>query len=321
MSVNKPVDLSTLSHDYDYDFELTPEYEATLPDLAEGDIKGSAIKIQKVGISNFHLPLRIKTQRGETQELEASIVGTVSLDAVKKGINMSRIIRTFYDYKNEIFDINKLGEVLTQYRERLGSYEATIYISFRYRIWQEALRTRDTQGNKNGGWQYYNITLEGNMDRDGTFEKIVHMDYVYSSTCPCSTELAMHAIETRGQMATPHSQRSVMRCSIKFDGFLWFEDILAALKRAIPTEVQVFVKRPDEQAFAELNGSNRIFVEDAVRVVHREFDIIPEIIDFRLVASHNESLHAHDAIAVLAKWVEGGFSDHISPAELRSLVY
>jgi GTP cyclohydrolase FolE2 len=34
----------------------------------------------------------------------------------------------------------------------------------------------------------------------------------------------------------------------------------------VPTETQVMVKREDEQAFAELNAANPIFVEDAARL-------------------------------------------------------
>ena len=47
---------------------------------------------------------------------------------------------------------------------------------------------------------------------------------------------------------------------------LWFEDAVALARRAVPTETQVMVKREDEQAFAELNAANPIFVEDAARL-------------------------------------------------------
>ena len=47
---------------------------------------------------------------------------------------------------------------------------------------------------------------------------------------------------------------------------LWFEDLIEACRRAVPTETQVMVKREDEQAFAELNAANPIFVEDAARL-------------------------------------------------------
>ena len=46
---------------------------------------------------------------------------------------------------------------------------------------------------------------------------------------------------------------------------LWFEDLIEIARAAVPTETQVMVKREDEQAFAELNAANPIFVEDAAR--------------------------------------------------------
>jgi GTP cyclohydrolase I len=307
---------------YDYNFKPSQTYLDSMPDLAEGEIKGAHENIERVGISNFHLPLKIQTKDGGTQELEASIVGTVSLEGIKKGINMSRIIRTFYEYKSQTFNIDLLETILQDYRKTLGSFDADIMISFRYRIWQESLRSLDKNGNKNGGWQYYNITLEGNINKEGKFKKILHFDFVYSSTCPCSTDLSLHALETRNQYATPHSQRSVMRASIEFGEFLWIEDIHELMLSALKTETQVFVKREDEQAFAELNAANTKFVEDAVRLVYERFiSNDNKILDFKLIASHNESLHSHDAIAVMIKGVNGGFNDRISPNELKSLLY
>ena len=63
-----------------------------------------------------------------------------------------------------------------------------------------------------------------------------------------------------GQLATPHSQRSVARMSVEVlpGNCLWFEDLIDACRRAVPTETQVMVKREDEQAFAELNAANPI---------------------------------------------------------------
>ena len=40
------------------------------------------------------------------------------------------------------------------------------------------------------------------MDKGGVRKRIVHLDFVYSSTCPCSLELSEHARMTRGQLAT-----------------------------------------------------------------------------------------------------------------------
>ena len=80
---------------------------------------------------------------------------------------------------------------------------------------------------------------------------------------------------------------------------LWFEDLVDLCNAAIPTETQVMVKREDEQAFAELNGANPIFVEDAVRLLCASLEAEERIGDFRVVASHQESLHSHDAVSIL----------------------
>lgn len=311
-----------LNMTYDNTFVPDKQYLESLPDLQNGDtIKGAKVDLEKVGISNFRLPLRVKTKDGHTQELECSIVGTVSLEAVKKGINMSRIIRTFYEHKDDTFDIDKLIEILKDYQKNLVTFDAHILLTFNYRIWQESLRSVSKEGKKNGGWQYYKITLETNINRDGEVDKVIHFDFVYSSACPCSTELSLHAMETREQYAIPHSQRSIARVSVKVDKMVWFEDILSMCRTALKTETLVFCKREDEQAFAELNASNVKFVEDAVRLLYQEFDKNEDVQDFKIIASHNESLHSHDAISVVIKGVEGGFTDHISVADLKSLVY
>ncbi len=135
----------------------------------------------------------------------------------------------------------------------------------------------------------------------GVRTRIAHLDYVYSSTCPCSLELSEHARATRGQLATPHSQRSVARLSVVLTGEMALEDLVELARGAIVTETQVMVKREDEQAFAELNAANPIFVEDAARLFCEALRGDARIGDFRVVASHQESLHSHDAISLLTE--------------------
>jgi|GEM_PF-510700 len=313
--------IEKLNRNYEDDFKITNEYLEGLPDLQNSSYSGPGVGIEKVGISNFRLPLKIKIKNGGVQEVECSIVGTVSLEGIKKGINMSRIIRTFYEFKDEIFDINKLEEVLKSYQVKLGAFNAHILLSFNYRMWQDSLRSVNKEGNKNGGWQYYKVTFETNIDEKGVFNKYIHFDFVYSSACPCSTELSLHAMDTRGQYAIPHSQRSIARISIKFEEIIWLEELHELCKKALKTETLVFCKREDEQAFAELNAANVKFVEDAVRLLYQELNKENKILDFKVIASHNESLHSHDAIAVVVKGIKDGFTDNVSIAEFKSLIY
>ena len=133
--------------------------------------------------------------------------------------------------------------------------------------------------------------------------------------------LNMHA-RSRGQLATPHSQRSVARISLKFEQGekLWFEDVIDMCRRAVPTETQVMVKREDEQAFAELNAANPIFVEDAARLFAEQLSADARISDYRVAASHQESLHSHDAVSVLTNGSTFA-SNSIDPRFFESLIH
>ena len=92
-------DPAALSTDYPGDFAAGDNYRATLPDLQNGPsslIRGTARGIQHVGISNFRLPISYRTRAGRDLTLETVVTGSVSLAANRKGINMSRIMRSFY---------------------------------------------------------------------------------------------------------------------------------------------------------------------------------------------------------------------------------
>lgn len=286
-----------LSRDYPADFVADSSYRATLPDLQNGPsslIRGAQRQIQHVGISNFRLPVRYRTRDAGEVMLETSVTGTVSLEAEKKGINMSRIMRSFYAHAERAFSFEVIEQALEDYKRDLESFDARIQMRLSFPVKVPSLRSGLS------GWQYYDIALEL-VDRGGERLKILHLDFVYSSTCPCSLELSEHARRSRGQLATPHSQRSVARVSVvvKPGGCLWFEDLIELCRAAVPTETQVMVKREDEQAFAELNAANPIFVEDAARLFCEQLAADPRIGDFRVVASHQESLHSHDAVSLL----------------------
>ncbi len=289
-----------LARAYPEDFAADDAYKATMPDLQNGPsslIRGAQQQIQHVGISNFRLPIRFHTRGGGDLTLETSVTGTVSLEAEKKGINMSRIMRTFYKHAEERFSFDVISRTLDAYKSDLDSFDARIQMRFSFPAKVESLRSGLV------GYQYYDIALEL-VEAGGVRQKMIHLDYVYSSTCPCSLELSEHARQFRGQLATPHSQRSVARVSVVVEpgqDTLWFEDLIDLARAAVPTETQVMVKREDEQAFAELNAANPIFVEDAARLFTEQLQNDTRVGDFRVVASHQESLHSHDAVSVLTE--------------------
>lgn len=288
---------------YDPTFTLTDEYKASLPDLQNGPaslIEGANVPIQQVGISNFRLPLKFRSREGEPITLEASVDGYVSLEMDKKGINMSRIMRTFYKFQDKVFHLDRLEEILKAYKVDLESQESFLRISFNYPLLKDSLRS----GMK--GYQYYKVSLEGRLDNYGQFTKHMHLDFEYSSACPCSYELAEHARETREVAAIPHSQRSVANITVALKDEFFVEDLVQICRNALKTETQVMVKREDEQAFAEMNGAYQKFVEDAARLLYDELDSYTSIRDFVVRCVHMESLHSHDAVSRICKGLPNG---------------
>jgi GTP cyclohydrolase I len=292
---------------YDAKLKVTEAYRNSLPDMMDAKhdtVSGVNVPIQQVGVSNFKLPLKYLTQRGETLVLETSITGTVSLEAELKGINMSRIVRSFYEHKDEVMTGERLGRILKAYLKKVETKRARLKLSFSYPILQKSLRSGLE------GFQFYKTAFEGMLTADGEYRRFIHLDFVYSSACPCSAELNEHARDKRNAYGVPHSQRSKARIVIEeFPGKkIWIEELQQHCLNALKTETQVMVKREDEQAFAELNGTNLKFVEDAARLLYREFDKDKKIKDFQIACSHLESLHSHDAVSVICKGVKGGFA-------------
>ncbi|HBR36821.1 MAG TPA: GTP cyclohydrolase I FolE2, partial [Sulfitobacter pontiacus] len=140
------------SRDYPSNFAVGDNYKATLPDLQNGPsslIRGARQQIQHVGISNFRLPMRFHTREGSDLTLETSVTGSVSLEADKKGINMSRIMRSFYKHADEVFSFEVMEAALDDYKSDLESYDARIQMRFSFPVRIDSLRSGLS------GYQYY----------------------------------------------------------------------------------------------------------------------------------------------------------------------
>ena len=278
---------------------------AALPDIqnAPTGIKGAPVPIMRVGISKFRLPLHFKAADNKLLTLESTISGHVSLEANRKGIHMSRIMRSFYDYKEEQFTVDTLAKILETYKRELDSKQAHLKIQFNYPILQKSLKSELV------GYQYYKCGYEATLDECNILRRFIHFNFEYSSACPCSTQLAEHSLAEKNISAIPHSQRSIASIKVELEDekTLSIENLQEHCVQALQTETQVMVKREDEQKFAELNYEHQKFVEDAVRLVYKELNTDFDIADFSIKCTHYESLHSHNAVASLCKGIPGGF--------------
>ena len=289
---------------YDEDF-----YTDDLPDpQIDPVLPGARVPLKKVGIAPVDLPVRLRSRSGGDDKLlqaEASLYCSLD-DPMAKGLNLSRLYLIMHEKIKDQLSLDGMEDALKELAVGQGVKNAYCKLRFKYPMYQEALRTRkkDGSGDKQRGHIAYKTELEGQY-KDGEYQWFLTIDYVYSSTCPCSFELAHDAREKRNAAANAHSQRSILKVKVAFDrhdgNIVWIEDLVDLCRANIPTEVQIVVKRRDEQAFAELNGANLLFSEDSVRIMHEALDRWVEgkkINDFSIVASHEESLHPWNAIAV-----------------------
>jgi GTP cyclohydrolase I len=207
------------------------------------------------------------------------------------------------------------------------SDQAFVKFDFELHLRRKALITEKQ------GWKAYPVTITGQV-LAGELQVELTLKVPYSSTCPCSAALARQLIQeafvakfaeqqqisrevvidwlgtTQGIVATPHSQRSVAEVKVKLNSKVVEFPIIAlidAIEDALKTPVQAAVKRADEQEFARLNGQNLMFCEDAARRLKHALNQLSEFDDFWLRVNHYESLHAHDAVAVTAKGISGGY--------------
>lgn len=328
-----------LDFEYDEDLVVTSD---DIPDMQVNPlIPGSAIPLRKVGIAPVDLPIRLLRRDGTEQTLQATASLYASLDDPKaKGLNLSRFYLLMHDAIKDQLSHDGLMAALKMAAEKQGATKAWCKLRFKYPWIQKSLRS-----NKEG-YIAYKCSIEGVYmqrpqyrlkvddkatsllslnDQDKGKKILVHpeqteighfiddykfyltVEYMYSSTCPCSFELAHHAKTKRNKAANAHSQRSIAKITVEYDPTkpIWIEDVVELARKQIPTEVQVVVKRIDEQAFAELNGSNLLFAEDACRILYGALDEwydAQKIRDFSIVIEHIESLHPWSAIAVTSKF-------------------
>jgi GTP cyclohydrolase I len=302
-----------------------------MPDVARDAEPSFAGPLDRVGMDGIDVPVRIAGAGGEIITTPARVAAYVNLVRPDvRGIHMSRLYRAAEcALADEPLTPCALRRLLREFLDSHAglSDSALLRVSFEQLVRRPALKS-DTSG-----WKSYPVTVAATLDK-GHFALELSCRVVYSSTCPCSAALARQLIQERfaqdfargkplvydavvdwlgseqGICATPHSQRSVADVRVKLAPAFGFAivNLIDRIEDALQTPVQTAVKREDEQAFALLNGENLMFCEDAARRMQAALDADEHITDYWIRATHQESLHPHDAVAVAVKGVAGGYA-------------
>ena len=302
-----------------------------MPDIAQGLASEHAGQLDWVGMDAIEAPVTLIGVDGKVVQSPARVSAYVNLRrAEARGIHMSRLyLHVDRHLSEESLTPRSVHGLL---RDFLDSHQ-DLSDSASLRIRFDHMLRRPALASDKSGWRRYPVSISALYER-GHYSLELATEVVYSSTCPCSAALARQLIQEQfsqdfavdapldhakvrawlgteqGIMATPHSQRSLMQLRARLlPSFQDFPivDFIDLLESALKTPVQTAVKREDEQAFARLNGANLMFCEDAGRRVRAALTADPRIADFWARAVHQESLHPHDAVAVVSKGVPGGY--------------
>lgn len=294
-----------------------------LPDIAAQAASETNHTLQWVGMESIAIPCSFATSPDNQQPVSVKADLYVSLDkADAKGIHMSRLYRGLNQYNGQVINKQFTDQLLSQMVESQNglSNSARINLSFDLLLRKNALLSDES------GFQSYPVCITAERIR-GENRYQIGFTLTYSSTCPCSaalsrqllaetvaqrfaadnidkTELLSWLQSVEGTVATPHSQRSLADISIRLADAEWpdLTSLILQLEDAIGTPVQTAVKRQDEQAFARLNATNLMFCEDAGRRLKARLERVPEITNYHFKVSHQESLHAHDAVVIDSKY-------------------
>ncbi|HZP65517.1 MAG TPA: GTP cyclohydrolase FolE2 [Rudaea sp.] len=301
-----------------------------MPDIANEARPAVAGTLDWVGMADIDVPVVLAVEDGRSVQTPARVSAYVNLARPEvRGIHMSRL----YLHVERALSAEPLTPCAIRrlLRDFLESH-AELSDSARIEIAFDHLVRRPSLASGNSGWKSYPLRIGGTLER-GQFALELGFEVVYSSTCPCSAALARQLIQARfrddfardapldyeavvawlgseeGICATPHSQRSIATVKVKLAPSFGFPivDLIDRVEDALQTPVQTAVKREDEQAFALRNGQNLMFCEDAARRIQAALSADDRVADFWVRASHEESLHPHDAVAIVTKGVAGGY--------------
>ncbi|CAM3417694.1 MULTISPECIES: GTP cyclohydrolase FolE2 [Yersinia] len=288
-----------------------------LPDVQSSYIDFGNMELDWVGMEGIALPLDI-VGRPLSAKVNAGI--GVKAKGQSKGIHMSRIYLALDELTQGELTPQRIHTTLAAF---LAS-QPDLAASASLHIASDIFISRPAMLSPQRGWKAYPLTIDAQLEQQ--LQLRLSLSVPYSSTCPSSVALSIQSAQqqfqldfeqqenltqqqvldwlgTQGMPATPHSQRSWARVTVSLKStemnFPVLE-LINQIENTLGTPVQTLVKRQDEQAFALANGQNLMFCEDAARRLYAMLRKQCRYSAFSVRVEHQESLHAHNAVAVIS---------------------
>ncbi len=242
------------------------------------------IVIDRVGVKNLRFPIRVAVGPGDTQSTIATVQLTVELPHEFKGTHMSRFLEVLQEH-GPVLHPEDIAHLLRALIKRLHSKRAHLDFEFPFFLEKKAPVTRAA------GLVDYTARFSATADEQ-THDLVTTVVANVTTLCPCSK-----AISASGA----HNQRGTVSLALRAAEPLPLADMVSLIERSASSELYSVLKRPDEKAVTERAYANPVFVEDLVRNIAAQVNADPRITWWRVEAENFESIHNHNAYALVEK--------------------
>jgi GTP cyclohydrolase I len=241
------------------------------------------IGIDKVGVKDILYPITVLDRSAGSQHTVAKVSLYVNLSEQLRGTHMSRLVELLNEHCHDM-TTRAIPELLQKMKQRLKAHTAHLEVSFPFFILKKAPVSGAV------GLLSYGCTVFGSAARRVTLE--IEVQVPITALCPCSK-----ALSERGA----HNQRGLVTVRYRQRQFVWIEEIIDIVERSASCEMYSVLKRADEKYVTEKAYRHPRFVEDVARLVAQELLAHPRIEWFSVEVENQESIHAHNSYAFLAR--------------------
>ncbi len=243
------------------------------------------LAIDRVGVKALKYPIVIRDKAQSEQSTVATIAMAVDLPKEYKGTHMSRFIEVLNSH-GPTLDVHSISAIPAELLERLDAQRAHVEFRFPFFLSKPAPVTGKE------GMLDYEVIFDVDATRDSV-EFTVTVLVPVTTLCPCSKAISEYGA---------HNQRGTVTFAVKFaNGAIWIEDLIRLVETCASSELYSVLKRPDEKFVTEQAYENPVFVEDLVRNVAAASNEQAGISWYRVEAENYESIHNHNAYAVIEK--------------------
>lgn len=245
------------------------------------------IAIDRVGVKNLRFPIQIRDKAHSIQNTVATVALTVDLPHHYKGTHMSRFVEVLNEH-GAILHVDNIKGITEKLLARLHSESAHVHFEFPFFLEKSAPVTGAV------GLMDYQVRFDATLSKDG-YHFLLTVIVPVTTLCPCSKAISV---------AGAHNQRGQVTLTIKSVHPIWIEELIRMVESCASSELYSLLKRPDEKAVTERAYANPVFVEDLVRNIAAHANLDPNILWYRVEAENFESIHNHNAYALIEKKAE-----------------